>query len=533
MQFYGISVTPIIHQLRKEVKNVSQVWLADDATGAGKLDDLKKWWDTLAREGHKYGYYVKPSKSWIILKDPTKIELTQDIFADTTINITTDGKRHLGAALGSHNHKENYISEKVSEWCQNITRLSDIAKSQPHAAYAAFIHGEQHKYTYFMRTIGGISNFLEPLDEVINNLFIPALFGRELDEAERKVLELPIKEGGLGLRNISSRADLAYEASKEITQPLTNQIISQSENLPNIRNVEETKSKVLEEVGMKNKTYKDNIVMQQTDDMKRRLEQLSEPGASSWIGALPIKEYGFALNRGEFNDALNLRYNKNPKNLPAKCVCGSVFTITHALNCHKGGFINARHDSLRNMDAQLLSTVCTDVECEPQLLKVENPETLGNSANKKDDARLDIRARGFWRQCQNAFFDIRVTNADSESQRNSPMKSILRKHELEKKRCYNRRVMEIEHGTFTPLVFTTTGVMSHECQSFHKTLAEKIAAKKGERYDDVIRYIRMKISFLVLHATLLCIRGSRSWHSKYEDHDAEDFGMKLIAMKAR
>ena len=33
---------------------------------------------------------------------------------------------------------------------------------------------------------------------------------------------------------------------------------------------------------------------------------------------------------------------------------------------------------------------------------------------------------------------------------------------------YIRRIMEVEHGTFTPLIFTTTGVMGHECSIFHK-----------------------------------------------------------------
>ena len=61
------------------------------------------------------------------------------------------------------------------------------------------------------------------------------------------------------------------------------------------------------------------------------------------------------------------------------------------------------------------------------------------------------------------------------------------------KRAYNRRVMEVEHGSFTPLVFTTSGVMSHECSIYHKTLAEKLSKKKEERYDVIVRYLRVKL----------------------------------------
>ena len=96
---------------------------------------------------------------------------------------------------------------------------------------------------------------------------------------------------------------------------------------------------------------------------------------------------------------------------------------------------------------------------------------------------------------------------------------------MEKKREYNRRVMEVEHGTFTPLTFTTTGVMGHECSIFHKTLAEKLSAKKGERYEDVVRYLRVKFSFLALKATLLCLRGSRTV-CKVNGTDC-DFGLAL------
>ena len=125
---------------------------------------------------------------------------------------------------------------------------------------------------------------------------------------------------------------------------------------------------------------------------------------------------------------------------------------------------------------------------------------------------------------------MRVTNADCASQQGKSIKSVLKKHEAEKKLSYNRRVMEVEHGSFTPLVFTTTGVMSHECSLFHKLLAEKISAKKNEMYSDVMRYLRVKLSFLALKSTLLCVRGSRTVSSTVSSPDTDvssDFGLVL------
>ena len=184
---------------------------------------------------------------------------------------------------------------------------------------------------------------------------------------------------------------------------------------------------------------------------------------------------------------------------------------------------------MRDLEAELLKSICRDVETESVLQPVVNKNGYAASANLAKDARLDIRARGFWRAGQNAFFDVRITNADCESQRNTTLKSVLRKHELEKKREYNQRIMQVEHGTLTPLVFTTTGAMGHECQKYHKTLADKISIKNGDRYDEIMRYIRVKVSFLVLKGVILCLRGSRTIKRNFDD--GNDFGLCLQELR--
>ena len=122
-----------------------------------------------------------------------------------------------------------------------------------------------------------------------------------------------------------------------------------------------------------------------------------------------------------------------------------------------------------------------------------------------------------WRAGKNAFFDVRVTNTHSLSQIHLTIEGVLKKREQEKKRNYNRRIMEIEHGTFTPLVFSVSGGMDMECSMFHKNVAERLAIKTGERYEKIISTIRCKLSFLILKSALMCVRGSRSHNLKTID----------------
>ena len=134
--------------------------------------------------------------------------------------------------------------------------------------------------------------------------------------------------------------------------------------------------------------------------------------------------------------------------------------------CKLGGFITQRPNELRDLEAEFLSMVCSDVEIEPVLQDISG-EHLNRGSNKAQDARLDIHARGFWERHRSAFFDVRVCHPnavwDLEPQQ------IYRIHENEKKRLYSKRVLDIniEHGTFTYLVFTTTGGMGKECLMYH------------------------------------------------------------------
>ena len=104
-------------------------------------------------------------------------------------------------------------------------------------------------------------------------------------------------------------------------------------------------------------------------------------------------------------------------------------------------------------------------------------------------------------------------------------------HENEKKRMYIRRVTDIEIGTFTPLIFTTTGGMGEECRRYHSRLAELLANKKGEVYSKTMAWIGAKISFSILRSALLCLRGSRVLRRVH--CNAKDIDLDIETVAAR
>ena len=89
--------------------------------------------------------------------------------------------------------------------------------------------------------------------------------------------------------------------------------------------------------------------------------------------------------------------------------------------------------------------------------------------------------------------------------------------------------MNVEHGTFTPLVIGTNGGMGVECSKFLANLAEMLSKKQNEEYSDVMGWLRTKLSFEVLRAAILCVRGSRRpWHRQDTVKISEDFGLRTI-----
>ena len=129
--------------------DIQQAWFADDATAAGSLKGLYKWRSSLVTLGSAYGYNVKPSKSWLIVKTE-HLDLEKKVFAGCGVGITAEGKHHLGAAIGSPIFVKHYVSEKVDYWVSCALKLSVIAKIQSDVAYCAFTHGLVGKWTYFL-----------------------------------------------------------------------------------------------------------------------------------------------------------------------------------------------------------------------------------------------------------------------------------------------------------------------------------------------------------------------------------------------
>lgn len=151
---------------------------------------------------------------------------------------------------------------------------------------------------------------------------------------------------------------------------------------------------------------------------------------------------GFDLHKGAVRDCLCLRYGWIPSSLPTSCTCtcGSPFSIDHALNCPFGVFPLIRHDGIRDLTARLMREVCCHIVIEPTLQPLSGENLSPRSANCSYGARLDMR--------------LMVSGNVTKD-----------------------RIIQIEHGCFTPLVFSTAGSLAPAAKVVFNRLASLLALK--------------------------------------------------------
>ncbi len=259
--------------------------------------------------------------------------LASDVFSDTYVNLTAAGRPGTAAFISSD------VKEKVQEWVEELDILTNIADSQPHAAYSILTHGLYSKWNYIARTTPGIEHDLQPLEDTLRMNLLPKLTGKEPPgDAERCLFALPARAGGLNLPDPTSFSNTQYEDSMKVTAPLTELILIQSKDYPYEvlckqldakNNIKSNRRKLCDSAA-------DGLKDSLTPSFQRAMSLTMEKGASSWLTVLPLEEHHFALHKQAFRDALALRYGWLPTHIPTNCSCGQPFSVKHALSCPKG-----------------------------------------------------------------------------------------------------------------------------------------------------------------------------------------------------
>ena len=155
----------------------------------------------------------------------------------------------------------------------------------------------------------------------------------------------------------------------------------------------------------------------------------------------------------EWSNTLFLRYGLEPLDLPTYCDgCQAKFSISHALDCKKGGLVTARHNKLCDEVADLAGKAFTPSHVRDNSLiysgrAVKRTKAAPDGANGNSgqsvaqptevtEKKGDLLIRDLWQQGTDSVHNMRVVNTDAPTHKKKDPEKCLHEAERGKKKMY-------------------------------------------------------------------------------------------------
>ena len=166
------------------------------------------------------------------------------------------------------------------------------------------------------------------------------------------------------------------------------------------------------------------------------------------------------------------------------------------------GTSGRHHNEVRDATGDLASLVWGQVQREPIVCEVTVDGTC--------DVTLiaDLRIHGVWQPQVDTVFDVHVVDTDAPSYRSRSPETVLHSAEVEKKKKYTAACL-VHHASFTPLCCSVDGMLGTEANFFLRWLVDQLSSKWEKPCSSVMAWVQARLSFAILLATMICVRGSR------------------------
>ncbi|XP_063618720.1 uncharacterized protein LOC134791601 [Cydia splendana] len=484
---FSLAIHPIISNLNSKFNS----WYLDDGTLGGDwrsvLDDLRSLTDSFNTIGLELNF----TKCELFINNPLPTTDLQSIISNFNTlapNIKIIDKTSL-RLLGAPIFPES-IEPIISEHLITHKAYSDrLLKISAHMAlviikFCLFVP----KFTYILRCspVWKYPHLIEPLDSVLK-LTLSSILNINLDNRAWTQASLPIRHGGLGIRQVVSVALPAFLSSFHSTQDLANKIFCPPADNICIQIQIEAKnswtqacpenpipafvhSQKLWDEPLCRVTLKALIDNAQSPAERARLLAVSEPESGLWLHALPSPNIGTLLERTTLALATSLRLGVKT-NEPHRCRCGSIVDELghHGLSCQRSAGRISRHASLNDVIRRALASVSVPAILEP------------NGIARDDGKRPDGMTLIPWRLGRTLVWDATCvdTLAPSHLQATSVKAGAAATTAEQNKR---RKYAVLGEGyIFAPFGVETLGPWGPSAKRLFKEISQRLIDTSGDR----------------------------------------------------
>jgi hypothetical protein len=499
------TVQPLLQSLSSELDE----GYMDDLTLGGPESQVARDVEVVRRRGEEIGLRLNGKKCEYISRTS---QSTDPIFADF-IHLKVEEADLLGAPVTTGTAMDQALSSRCDDLQRAAGRLQLIAAHDALILLRASFSAPKLQHTLRASPCSG-HPALDRFDDLLRSC-VSNICNTDLSDTQWIQASLPVRNGGLGIRRVSSLAPSAFLASAAGTRDLQAKILQRC-NAPD----DSAATAVLEYWSERyNKTgvmlpTGDAVAKQREWDQpciavdvcrllssvserrhQARLLAVSAPHSGDWLHALPISSCGLRLDDEAVRIAVGLRLGAKLCE-PHLCPCGADVDPlgTHGLACRRSSGRTTRHHVINDLVWRALTQA--DVPA------IKEPAGLLRSDGKRPDGLTQIP----WQAGRCMTWDVTITDTLAESYLSTT--STVAGGAAEG--AANRKELKYQAlastHTFIPLAFETLGPINAKGITFLNELGRRLTARTGDSRETAFLYQRLSIAIQRFNS--ICFHGS-------------------------
>ena len=429
------------------------------------------------------------------------------------IHLRADNAELLGAPLTTGPAMDHALTRRCEDLERAADRLRLLAAHDALILLRASFSAPKMLHTLRASPCSG-HPALDKFDSLLRSC-ISNICNNDLSDLQWIQASLPVRNGGLGIRRVSSLAPSAFLASAAGTRLLQDKILPSLQASPDsavnqvlaLWSVRFSPASITCPVGTTAGIQREwdkpcvaadiCTLLSSLPDRRdqARLLAVSAPHSGDWLHALPISACGLRLDDEAVRVAVGLRLGSKLCE-PHQCPCGANVNPegTHGLACRRSSGRSTRHHALN--DLVWRSLIRADVP------SVKEPAGLLRSDGKRPDGLTQIP----WKAGRCMTWDVTVTDTLAESYLASTSTTAGAAAEGAASRKELKYQSLASTHSFIPLAFETLGPINAKAISFLNELGHRLSNLTGEPRETA--FLFQRISIAVQRFNSICFHGS-------------------------
>ena len=499
---FSLTIHPILQSLSSDLV----MGYLDDITLGGQEHAVAADVAQIQSQGEAIGLKLNIGKCEYVSHNAIPLEVIFQNF----VKLDPANTMLLGAPLSTGRAMDTSLETCCDKLALAISRLKSLSSHDALTLLRASFSAP--KVMHILRSSPCVGHTgLSKFDNLLRT-GLSYITNTDLSDMQWLQASLPVKDGGLGVRRVTSLASSAFLASAASTLGLQDLILSRygpctdaslvsvcndwslEHNIPSLCPPLSSSQKAWDRPSID--ADKASLISSAPDNHHRaRLLAVFSAHAGDWLHALPISNCGLRLDDEAIRVAVGLRLGVNLCQ-PHPCPCGTLVDVrgTHGLACKKSSGRTARHHNLNDLVWRALSRA--------GIPSSKEPSGLSRSDGKRPDGMTLIP----WQAGKNLIWDVTVADTLCASyltitsqQPGSAAENASNRKEAKYSELARTHI-------FIPVAFETLGSIGTKASDFLSDLGRRISSVTGDPREST--YLFQRISVAIQRFNGVCFRGS-------------------------